>query len=750
MEAPHALKSLLQLQLASDASSVLHLSYVLEHLNREHFAPSPHLQKWTTRISSLLHSKDPGARWAGLCLAYKTSSLSKPTLIECAQSWVGVALPLLSKSEPIPTLKVAIRYLLHVFGAALDVPEFQRQLAMPNVPKFSTVLVSLADKHSNLEVKVLSIRTLTTLVPLFPTSHRSLTSALSSICLRILNGSAPPGTYDELLKSASKLYSVLHLTGGKVGAANLWRKSVDETLQFSWTAFLALRTTFPDQNYPVSHVGLASDDPLVCIPLNLDRLKCGVVALCDLLMTTTHRPVQVPVGSLMNFCLALLVCTADDQREGHVDPAVRVMEVAALQSMWKAGCNLVSCLAKAVRSHLTPNLSRLVVVISYHLEQKLTTQCRLNLLQTVNILLENCPPFHSQLGLTRLAKAVLPSVTALLSTETEAQQSDASSIKQSKKGKKRRREYEGDEVFKLSRAIACPTHEDEEVVLAALDVLRTILLNPHLSPSIHSLASRVLLSISLTLPLTPSSSISSHPAMHGHIQTKVAEMCTELGRGTTSAMSKSLGLVLSSVPIDGNAHDLKAISKLQRDVDLLLHPRGPPLVRSMPHLAALSLFRTEESHEETEVRESLGLSMEEENEVQESAEVEMAETEIQTNAPETSTQAVVSPVQPPISTPQGQPGFLRKQNVPLENRVPKNPGSHLTPPSLKPQPSAIPASSSISTSSQPTNNLVRPAPTLIEKPAPDPRAVQLQSVAMAVDDEDEEIPTIDMDSDSDG
>jgi len=96
MESPHPLKALLQLQLASDSYAVLHLSYVLSSLTATCFSPSSHIQNWTTRINSLLHSKDPGARWAGLCIAHQTSVFSKAIMIESAQSWLGVAIPMLS------------------------------------------------------------------------------------------------------------------------------------------------------------------------------------------------------------------------------------------------------------------------------------------------------------------------------------------------------------------------------------------------------------------------------------------------------------------------------------------------------------------------------------------------------------------------------------------------------------------------------------------------------------------------------
>jgi hypothetical protein len=97
----HPLQTFLQLQLASDSSAVLHLPHLLKYLTSESFLPSPHIQKWTARVNSLVHSKDSGSRWAGLCLAHKTCTLSKSIMIECAQSWLSVALPILSVGASI-------------------------------------------------------------------------------------------------------------------------------------------------------------------------------------------------------------------------------------------------------------------------------------------------------------------------------------------------------------------------------------------------------------------------------------------------------------------------------------------------------------------------------------------------------------------------------------------------------------------------------------------------------------------------
>lgn len=89
------MKTWLQLHLATDVSAVTNLPFVLNSLAQEDFLSQGHVQKWTMRITSLLHSKDPGARWAGLSIALKTAALSRDVMNECAHGWITVTLPML-------------------------------------------------------------------------------------------------------------------------------------------------------------------------------------------------------------------------------------------------------------------------------------------------------------------------------------------------------------------------------------------------------------------------------------------------------------------------------------------------------------------------------------------------------------------------------------------------------------------------------------------------------------------------------
>lgn len=58
------------------------------------------------------------------------------------------------RNEPLPTTKAAIRLLRLIFSNAMDIPEFQRQVSLQYVVKFTSALVPLADNHPETELKV--------------------------------------------------------------------------------------------------------------------------------------------------------------------------------------------------------------------------------------------------------------------------------------------------------------------------------------------------------------------------------------------------------------------------------------------------------------------------------------------------------------------------------------------------------------------------------------------------------------------
>ncbi|KAH8094810.1 rRNA processing/ribosome biogenesis-domain-containing protein [Cristinia sonorae] len=739
MDASQLLKTFLQVHLASDTNATLHLPYVLTTLTAEALQSSEHIQKWIARTSSLMLSKDAGARWAGLCIALQTANLSRDLMVECAQTWVGAAIPLLSRSEPIPTHKVAIRLLRRVFTGAMDVPEYQRQVCTPNVPKFSLAIASLGETTADEELKVVVFDTLTHLIPTYPALHRASQTALTNFAMLYLNGSAPQSLPAPVVKAASRFYAVLHHTGGKVGGASQWRKAVDETLAFCWDALSSIRTTFPAENsgtVSVSNQG----DPVVGVPLGLDRLSVGVQVLQELMHSSNLRPVVLPIGSIVKLCVALLRCTTTDIVNGHIDPLVRTLEVSVTPKIQQLGCIVVDALTRCALHLLIPHYPQILFYITHHLEQPYIRSHRLHFMRTAEVLLTQCGVLYDSLLPSRLARAVLPSVTCILAHKSDLQsESEASGgSAKSRKGKKRARGYEGDEVFKMTRGAICATPEDGEVVLAALNVLKLLLSTGPLSPAVHSLVARVMLSLYLTIPHIPPTLLSFDLSLHSKLNDVVMRICVALGSGTTSTTSKSLGLVVGTSVQSGTAQTFA-------DLDLLLHPRVPPLVRSLPHVEMLSLFRAEEGQEESDTRQALHLGANHES--------QNSNSSIDTT--EQSTLAQTAPTAPPIQLPplstvrpaiSGQVDPTRVMARPVEAQ----------PPSLVANPS--PASKPAQVASVPAPNQHQyVATTSIQPPVRtlgvDLEAritpVDIQMVPDGADDDDEPMPSIDADSDSD-
>jgi hypothetical protein len=64
---------------------------------------------------------------------------------------------------------------------------------------------------------------------------------------KLLETSAPKLIDEALLQALSRLSAVLFLTGGKVGAASLWTKMFDGTVESAWLSLRGIRSTFPNE-----------------------------------------------------------------------------------------------------------------------------------------------------------------------------------------------------------------------------------------------------------------------------------------------------------------------------------------------------------------------------------------------------------------------------------------------------------------------------------------------------------------------
>jgi len=174
--------------------------------------------------------------------------------------------------------------------------------------------------------------------------------------------------------------------------------------------------------------------------------------------------------------------------------------------------------------------------------------------------------------------------------------------------------------------------------------------------------------------------------------------------------------------------------QVQAGIELLVHPRVPPLVRSMPHLEALSLFKAEQSHEEAEILSSLAMediNSREPNNVEQDVAMEDLAGDVSGDQQPTSTtpKTVVIP-EPKVDIQPPKPLSESVHEAPLAS--PSSPAAETSRPATDP----VPREDQSSTINTPKSNLT---------PANPPSVVYMVPEA---EDEDQEMPLIDMSSDS--
>ena len=195
-----------------------------------------------------------------------------------------------------------------------------------------------------------------------------------------------------------------------------------------------------------------------------------------------------------------------------------------------------------------------------------------------------------------------------------------------------------------------------------------------------------------------------------------------------------------------------------RDLDRLLHPRVPPLVRGSSHLELLTLSHTEESAEEQEIRESLHMDT-----VPQSSATET------TSAPNQQPKLAAAPPFLPHRKPDALPSADEfKVPEPAPSQVPSSHPQAAAPPSLEPAPTPPHGYNVASSARSPSqgntdfNDTSHPLqaheapPSFMSRVVTAPEESRLGAAPEVIttkedgdDDDDEEMPSIDMGSDSD-
>jgi hypothetical protein len=259
----------------------------------------------------------------------------------------------------------------------------------------------------------------------------------------------------------------------------------------------------------------------------------------------------------------------------------------------------------------------------------------------------------------------------------------------------------------------------------------------------------------------PPASLSPDPALYLDLIKKLSDIGTDIVSGTSNTLSKSLPLIVATLNrgfidvvsrswfVNSNASVADyLLKKSQRQLDLLLHPRLPPLIRSMPLAESLALGFSEESEEEVELRRSLGLYTSQ-DELQQRADFEMNDPTVLEQQPPKTLLPAPLPSFPtrdasPLRLPESSDSLRKGKEKALEppEAIPAEGATALEEPDSTPFYSSVIEIPKSRPSQLTTNSSQTGASSSTARPP-------MYNVPAAPEgDEDEEMPAINLDSDS--
>ncbi|CAG8590134.1 2466_t:CDS:10 [Ambispora leptoticha] len=306
------------------------------------------LHKWCTRVNSLLLSKVPSARWAGVCFVKVSIEQSWLLFTENLSQWSSALLSLLARPEPVTTLRVTISTLSEMFSKTVDRPELQREVTSQLLPRFNSCLINLSGNKDLLQ---------------FPSMFRPILQNAQGLCLSIFDNNSDD-SYDsdsEVVKKAAKCYANICNAGGKISASDQWQLSLTWLVGSAHVILDRLFDTMDEENKftkkqqphpPGQHQFeflKVTDDYIIGFPILFKRFRILCQFIVSMLSSTNLASVQVPVNLLMGLiCRVCNVCDGGSDNKDKNEFSILLIGLPTLQlAINRVLGSLILCLVRA-------------------------------------------------------------------------------------------------------------------------------------------------------------------------------------------------------------------------------------------------------------------------------------------------------------------------------------------------------------------------------------------------------------------
>ncbi|KAF3107476.1 hypothetical protein TWF569_007908 [Orbilia oligospora] len=188
------------------------------------------LHKIKTRISSLLQSRTPQARWAGVCLV-KAGIETSSTFLQGVGLWIPMLLKMVNKPQDGgPIAERAIATLTRLFVLTTSKPTLTRELTSPHLPTFSQYLLSISAASASSDTLLVVLQSIAQILKTHPTTFRPQQTKTHQLVRSILFSEDDRVHSDEIVQAATAVYVSLIKCAQPKTQAEEWVKLFKETI----------------------------------------------------------------------------------------------------------------------------------------------------------------------------------------------------------------------------------------------------------------------------------------------------------------------------------------------------------------------------------------------------------------------------------------------------------------------------------------------------------------------------------------
>ncbi|ORZ09794.1 rRNA processing/ribosome biogenesis-domain-containing protein [Absidia repens] len=550
-------------------------------------------RKWTTRLNSLLQSKQHTARWSAIVLIKLTCDQSPSLLFAHIRPWTNQLLGLVAKSETSMVHNAAIETLSQLFLYTSNKPELVREITVPNLSRFNQSILSLCGKSTDLLAA--GLLALKTNFIHFPSQTRHVTDQCLKLCLSCLDGSTI--MEKDIILAACQCLVASHHTAGKQNNAEPWK---DTLLQLIGSVHKSLDRIFDTideelelserpPSYPFADF---SPDPLESFPLIVRRIQSLNAAIATCLGSPTSIVVSVPAVQLVD-----LACRVYNVFDGSLirefkDKTEYDCLMSCLPTLHLSTNKIITALLLSSGSHLA-NYSKLFsrILIRLLTEYKSQRTLKISAYRIISLCLQQFGYIFGESVCKPLVASIIEDIQV-----TGQKVTDVAPTEVKNKSMKRKRDTLTNSDMLATAGLS--TQGPHDIQMAALDALQDLLTCFGSTMDMNSRNTVDAKVLSRLLQFTQKS-LESTTEIDILIKEKLYQCLLASIMNPIEVQASILphALRIFSAGINEQNHQLQSICKQGLAIcNLIIHPRMPP-IQSSGNTFAAKLKQAEESNQ---------------------------------------------------------------------------------------------------------------------------------------------------------